>query len=202
MKNGFTLTEMIVVIAIISIIMTILVRVMATGFPLSRVTLSQARSAETARLQLKRIAKGMREARYSEAGAYPLVDVDPQKIVFYSDVDSDDTVELVRYELIGTKLERGLIKPAGSPAVYDPDDEVKSVVAGVIQNGGQDIFTYYNGDYPADQTPLTPADLTEVKYIEFHLIIDDDVNNDPAAIDLVSQVQLRNLKTNLAEQVE
>ena len=201
-SRGFTLVEMMVVVGISGILMVILVRFIGTGFPVSRIVFSQSQATENARLQLKRISKGMREVRQADTGAYPLVEMSPQKIVFYSDVDKDSTVELVRYELIGTELHRGLTEPSGDPLTYDPDnDEVSSVVASYVRNGADDIFAYYTGDYPADQTPLTPVDLTEVKYIEFSLSIDVDPDNDPDAVEIVSQVQLRNLKTNLGESV-
>jgi len=201
-SRGFTLIEMIVVVGISGILMVVLVRFIGTGYPVSRIIFSQSQATESARLQLKRIAKVMREVRQADTGAYPLVEMSPQKIVFYSDVDEDSTVELVRYELVGTELERGLTEPSGDPLTYDPgSNEVSSVIASHIRNGVDDIFTYYTGDYPADQTPLTPVDLTEVKYIEFRLLVDVDPDNDPDAIEIVSQVQLRNLKTNLGESV-
>ncbi len=53
-----------------------------------------------------------------------------------------------------------------------------------------------------DSTPLSPTDLTEVKYIQFNLLIDADPLVDPGPVNLISQVQIRNLKTNLGEVVE
>ena len=94
-----------------------------------------------------------------------------------------------------------MTEPSGNPLVYDTANEEVGVVASTVVNGTADIFTYYNGDYPKDQTPLTPVDLTEVKYIEFRLLIDADPAVDPPAIEVLSQVQLRNLKTNLGEEV-
>lgn len=194
--------EMILVVGISSIVLVALMRFMAAGYPLSRVVFLQASSTETARVQLKRISKGLREARESDTGGYPLVVMEPQKIIFYSDVDSDDTTERVRYELVGTNLTRGIIKPSGDPLGYHEDEEEAAVVAGAVRNGSDDIFTYYSGDYPADPAPLSPTDLTEVKYIEFRLLIDANVDVDPPPVEMLSQVQLRNLKTNLGQEVE
>lgn len=192
--------EMLVVIVISGLIVVALARFTASGWSVSRETRLQQMAAEDARVQLKRIAKAMREARISDTGAYPLVVMGPQQLEFYADVDGDDTTELVRYQLAGTNLERGVTEPTGSPLAYDKAaNEKVSVVAASIRNGGQPIFTYYTGDYPANQTPLSPVDLTDVKYIQFRLLIDSNPNVPPEAIDVVSQVQLRNLKTNLGE---
>ncbi|MEX2054639.1 MAG: type II secretion system protein [Candidatus Andersenbacteria bacterium] len=201
-QRGITLIEIMVVVAISSIILTSLLRFMAVGFPVSKATYLQARSTEDARLQLKRIGKALREVRPSDTGAYPLVDMSPQRLIFYANVDGDLATERVRYELNGTNLERGIINPTGNPLVYDVAQEQVIITSRAIRNSTEALFTYYGGNYPADTTPLTPVDLTEVKYIQFHLIIDIDPNVDPAAVDVVSQAQLRNLKTNLGETVE
>jgi type II secretory pathway pseudopilin PulG len=199
-RVGFTIVEVIIVVGISSLLITGLLRLLVIGYPLHKTTYLQQRSTESARLQLERISKSLREARYADTGAYPLVDMNPQRIIFYSDIDADATTERIRYELNGSALERGVTEPSGSPLVYDVvNDEAVTIVASNVRNGEADIFTYYDGNYPADQTPLTPVDLTEVKYIQFYLLIDADEAVDPPPIEVRSQVQLRNLKTNLGE---
>lgn len=205
MKNkqtGLSILEVMIVVAISSILLIALLRFLVIGYPLSKITYLQQQSTETARLQLKRISKQLREARPADTGAYALVEMSPQRIIFYGDLDRDDVTERIRYELIGTDLVRGIIEPTGDPLAYVVTDEQTVTVARSIRNGESPIFTYYSGDYPADQTALTPADVTEVKYIQFHFLIDVDTSVDPPPIDVRSQVQLRNLKTNLGETVE
>lgn len=197
--RGFTVIETIVVVSLSGLLITALLRFLVAGYPLAKVTYLQQRSTENARLQLKRITKALREARPSQTGAYPLVEMGPQRIIFYADIDADATVERVRYELSGSNLQRGLIEPSGTPATYNVNNEVTTTISTSIRNGTDDIFTYYTGDYPTDQTPLTPVDLTEVKYIQYRLLVDVDEAIDPPPIEVISQVQLRNLKTNLGE---
>lgn len=201
-QRGLSLVELLVVMAISSIVLIALMNFLASGFPVSRVVFAQAMAAETARLQLQRISKALREARYADTGAYPLAEMEPARIVFYADVDGDDVTERLRYELRGSTLERGIIKPSGEPLRYDEEEEVASVVAAGVRNGAEPVFTYYSGDYPADTTPLLPADLADVKYIQFQLVIDADPANDPLPVEIISQVQLRNLKTNLGEMAD
>jgi prepilin-type N-terminal cleavage/methylation domain-containing protein len=202
MSRGFTLTEMTVVLAISSILLVALMRFFSSGYPLSRVVFEQASATETARVQLRRLVRTLREARESDTGAYPLVVAEEQRLIFYADVDDDEVTERIRYELSGSDLERGIIEPGGDPLAYQSSDEETSVVAAGIRNGGQPVFIYYSGDYPADTTELTPADLTEVKYVAFRLLVDTNPTADPPPIEIASHVHLRNLKTNLAEDVE
>lgn len=197
--RGYTVLEIVIVAALTAMLMATLMRFVVVGYPFSKVTFLQARSNETATLQLKRISRELREVRPADNGAYPLVEMLPQRIVFYADVDGDPSIERVRYELVDTDLQRSIINPTGNPAKYDTGTEQVRTVATSIRNGNDPIFTYYGGNYPADSTPLTPVDLTEVKYIEFFLRIDVDPAVDPAAVEVRSQIQLRNLKTNLGQ---
>ncbi len=198
-ERGLTIIELVVVVTISSLLLSALLRFVVIGYPLSKTTYLQSRSTESARLQLKRLAKSLRELRQSDTGSYPLITAENQRIIFYANVDSDALTERVRYQLDGTNLIRAIIKPSGDPVLYNEADEQAAVIVTSIRNGATPIFTYYSGDYPADQTPLAPADLTEAKYIQFHLMIDADPNVPPPPIDVISQVQLRNLKTNLGE---
>ena len=201
-QKGVTIIEMMIIVSISTIVIMALLRFIVTGNPLSKVAYLQAKSSETARIQLKRIARAIREARESETGAYPLVEMQPQRLVFYADIDGDNVTEKVKYELVGVALVRGVTEPTGDPPVYDPDTENVTAVAKNIVNGTTDVFTYYSGDYPDDTTSLTPMDVTEVKYIQFRLLVDANDEADPPPIDVRSQVQLRNLKTNLGETTE
>lgn len=196
-QRGLTVLEIVIVAALSSLLVAALVRFVTIGFPISKITYLQLHSTENARLQLTRLARGIRELRASDAGNYPLVEASPQRLIFYANIDSDAATERVRYELVGDTLQRGVIQPTGSPAQYNLAEEAVTTAAAYIRNGATPIFTYYNGDYPVDAMPLTPADITEVKYIQFSLLVDADPAADPPATEVRSQVQLRNLKTNL-----
>lgn len=197
--HGFTLIEVILVVFMTSVITAVMVRFISIGHPLAKITYLQTQSTETARVQLKRLANTLREARPSDTGAYALVETSPQRLIFYANVDGDAATERIRYELSGTSLTRGVTEPSGNPIVYNIAQENARVVATLIRNGTDPLFTYYTGDYPVDPSPLPSTSIGSVKYIQFRLLIDADVAVDPSAAEVVSQVQLRNLKTNLGE---
>lgn len=198
-QAGLTFIEIITVTAISLILISVFIRFVGLAYPISRTTFLQIYSTETARLQLKRIVRELREVRSSDTGAFPLVTILPQRIIFYGNVDGDALTERVRYELTGTNLVRGITKPSGNPLTYNTATEQVSTVASSVRNGATALFTYYNGDYPEDTTALTSSGIATVRYVELRLMIDVDPNQNPDVANIVSQVQLRNIKDNLSD---
>src|SRR3989344_4208172 len=195
--KGFTLVEIIVAIGISSVILVALALLMGTAIPLYRSTFLQASAIETARLQLQRLSHTIRSAKPADTGAFPIVEATDFRLVFDADIDDDVSVERVRYEKIGTDLVRGVTQPTGVPITYNVGQEAVTTVARFIQNGANPVFTYYGSSYPGDTTPVPSGSLAAITYISFSLLIDADTVNDPPAITVQSQVQLRNLKMNL-----
>lgn len=193
--KGFTLFEILIGISISSIIIVALVRLMGTSIPVYRSVFLQTLADETARVQLARMSHELRAAHASDTGAFPLVETSAQRLIFYANVDSDAAIERVRYELVGTDLLRGVTQPTGDPILYAVASEGVTTIARSIRNGVSPIFSYYTSDYPAVSTPA--ADISETTYISFSLTIDADTTTEPPAVTLQSQVQLRNLKSNL-----
>lgn len=193
--KGFTLIELVVAVAISSILLIALIRFMGTAIPAYRSLFLQTLADETARVQLVRISHALRAARYGDTGAFPIVEATPSRIIFYANTDSDTATERVRYELVGTDLIRGITKPSGNPLVYNTAQETTVTVARSIQNGATPVFSYYGNGYPGTTTPA--ADISDITYVSFSLIIDADTAQNPPAATVQSQVQLRNLKTNL-----
>lgn len=198
-QRGVSTLEILIVTFISTLLLSSLLRFLVIGHPISKVTYVQLQSTETARLQLQRLSRALRETRQADNGAYPLEVIEPNRLIFYTNTDNQADIERVRYELIGTNLVRGVTKPTGQPFVYNTANEQMTTVATNVRNGSTPLFTYYSEDYPADQTPLTSANMTRVTYIQFTLVIDVDPAADPPPVTVVSQVQLRNLKKNLSD---
>jgi hypothetical protein len=159
----------------------------------------QFEAARNAQKGIEILTQEIREASTAENGSYTLEVVDDQEIIFYSDIDEDSSVERVHYYLNGETLMKGVIEPTGDPLDYT-DPETLSIVAESVINGSNPIFTYYNEDYPLDtiNNPLpTPSRLIDTKLINVFLKINIDPNRAPIDFDVESDVQIRNLKTNL-----
>jgi len=146
------------------------------------------------------MAKEIRELSSAENGSYALELAGDQEIIFFSDIDQDVYTERIRYYLDGTDLKKGITEPSGNPLDYNPDNEVVSIISTHVRNDTQPIFVYYNGEYPYDtiNNPLpAPARLVETKLMHVFLRINIDPHRAPTDFDLETDVQLRNLKSNL-----
>jgi prepilin-type N-terminal cleavage/methylation domain-containing protein len=198
--KAFTLIETIVTIAIFALAIGVVASFIYYAYRSQNYTLQQAWAIESARRGVQTMVKEIREAKYGDDGSYILELADDQELIFYSDIDKDEVTERVHYFLEGSNFKKGVAKPTGSPLSYEPANEEISILSQYVRNGTLPIFTYYNGDYPTDteNNPLpTPTRLKETKLIHVYLRINVNPNRPPLDFELESDVQIRNLKTNL-----
>lgn len=142
----------------------------------------------------------LRESSSSSGGAYPLAQVSTSSITFFSNVDSDSLKEQVRYYLSNRTLYKGVIKPTGNPLAYNSGSEViTTAITSVINGTSTPIFEYYDTGYYGTGTPAlaAPIDITRVRLVKVHVIIDKDSNRSPVPLTITSQVSIRNIKDNL-----
>lgn len=199
-STGFTLMEIIVAIFIFGLTITAVTNFIVQNYKNYQLSLEQSLAIEEARESIKYLVKEARETRASDLGNYPIVEAADNSLAFFSDIDRDVVVEKVRYFRDGNNFKKGVIEPAGQPLQYDPLNEQITLISQNLITTTTPIFFYYNGDYPVDiqNNPLsTPADVTAVKLIRLHLIINVNPLNPPADYILDTFVQLRNLKDNL-----
>jgi len=94
------------------------------------------------------------------------------------------------------EFKKGVIEPTGSPPNYPLDQEKVWTLSSYVRNSPP-IFEYYNGNWPEDtiNNPLpAPARLQETKLMKVYLVVNVNPNRPPTEYELVSFVQLRNLK--------
>lgn len=172
---GFTLVETLVTFFISTIVITL------TGLTFSQIIgtndfiLDQAATLSAARGSIQQLAREIREAQSSEEGAYALESAEDFEISFYSDVDNDDRIELVRYYLDSNELWRGVIEPSDDPPTYPSENEnLRLISQAVVNQIDQPLFYYYNSDWPADteNNPLPESErLLNARLIEVSLLI-------------------------------
>ncbi len=200
-QYGLTMLEVLLALTILTVIILAWESFMLRsykGISFGREQLSAIRYAQKA---IDNMTREIREASTAEDGSYALEKAADNEIIFYSDIDEDESTERVRYFVENNTLKKGVVNPTGSPLTYDTNNEIITTVAHYIRNAtSEPIFTYYNGDYPLDKVnnPLpTPSRLIDTKLIHVYVKINVDPERSPTDFILESDVQLRNLKSNL-----
>lgn len=199
-QRGFTFIELLITVGVFVVIITAITSFIYFIYIKNAYVFQQTQATNEARKGIDALGRNLREAQDGADGSYILESANAQELVFYSDMDADDSVERVRYFLDGTNFKMGVVDPTGDPAQYILAGEQVIILSQYVRNGAVAVFTYYNGDYPADtvNNPLVmPASLMDVKLVHLFLRINIDPSRAPSDFDLESDVQIRNLKVNL-----
>ncbi|KKP33150.1 MAG: hypothetical protein A2312_02970 [Candidatus Staskawiczbacteria bacterium RIFOXYB2_FULL_32_9] len=200
MKNkGFTIIELMVVIAVISILMILVANLLVSVLSgsnqqfLAMTNVDQAVSVST------KFTNDLRNATNGVDGSFPLYIADVNQIIFYSNSSGALNANRIRYYLSGTTLYRGVVTPTGSPLTYNLASEVVKPVQTDIANGANSIFTYFDGDYAGTGSALVqPVNINNIKYIKMNLIIlKKSQANSTDTFSVSAGGVIRNLKTNL-----
>lgn len=192
--SGFTLIETVVYVAVFALVMAVVSGTIVYFYRTNDYTIQMSFAVESARRGVDTLVVEVREATYSDTGAYPLESAQSQSLIFYSDIDKDNNVEKIRYFLDGTDFKRGTIEPSGDPAIYDNNTEVVNVISDSVQNATSSVFSYYN----YDGNEITGSFLlTDVAMVKVNLMVNIDPTRAPVNFTLRSNANLRNLKTNL-----
>jgi prepilin-type N-terminal cleavage/methylation domain-containing protein len=194
-QKGFSLVEMLVVIAITGLISGALLQSIASFYKFNGYAIAQSYQIMHARRGVELMIRDLREMTYADDGTFPLVLMEDDRIAFFSDIDRDDSVEYVEYELASTTLIKNIYNATGSPPVYStttPDSTM--TISEYVQNNLQSIpvFVYYDEDGAVATATTT---ITDVRYVETSVIVNIDPIRDPGQFMLRTSASLRNLKT-------
>lgn len=196
-NKGITLVEMLVVIALATIISGMIASSVYYFYSYNSYAIAQSSEIDSARRALARMTNDLREMTYAEDGSFPLVVKDEHVLSFYSDIDYDDSVEFVEFRLSTSTLSKRIYNAVGSPPTYNlasPDEEI--ILSEYVQNflESTSTFKYYDSQgLQLDGTDL----LTDVRYIRTQVIVNVDPIQAPGEFVLRTSVAPRNLKDNL-----
>lgn len=197
-SSGLTFIEMLVYISIFVIIIFAVTSSILSFYKYNAYGFEQLQAVDSARRGIEPAINDIREATYSDEGAYPIVSVATSSLSFYSDVDSDNNIEKVRLFFdVGTNtFKKGLTESAGDPLTYDNQPETLFTLAENVRNvkQGVDIFKYY------DNTGAEIIDLSnvfDVTFITMSVVVNINPARSPNDFILRASAALRNLKSNL-----
>lgn len=191
--RAFTLVEVIVVVAITSIVGLALSNMILYTYRTNTYIYQQSAATDNARRGLEFALQNLREATTGADGSYPVSVAATSSVTFYSDVDVDGSVERVRYFLSGSTLYRGVTNPVGSPPSYTGQLEATTTIAAYVKNftSNSPVFTYYAEDGTA---LLAPADPADVRTVSMGVMVDVDPNRTPTTYSLTGSATFRNLR--------
>ncbi|MBI2624282.1 hypothetical protein HYW67_02195 [Candidatus Parcubacteria bacterium] len=195
-EKGITVVEFLTAMAVLFAVGMVVGAFVNSTVSTSGLLSRRAAAMLEGRRVLEAFAREFREASASSIGSYPIESATASSFIFYADIDTDSFRERIRYFLDGTTLKKGVIKPAGTPLVYNPATE--SVQPVVAQMATTTIFAYYNGAYTGTQQPLAaPVVNTQVRYVMMTIAIDENPAALPEALVMRVTAASRNLKDNL-----
>ena len=198
-RAGFTLIESIMAIAIFTVAMLVVSAFILTMYRTQGYIFNQSQAISEARKGVETMAKEIRESQVAESGAYTIETTNDYEFTFYGDIDKDLTIEKVRYFVDGADFKKGVTKPtfvsqlSDLPAQYLSQDEQVSVLSRFVRSAPP-IFRYY--DDSGNELPV-PARRKDTTMMKLRLAINVDPARPPDDFVLESEVQIRNLKTNL-----
>ena len=196
-KRGMSYVESIVVIALFTILMFAVMQSIASFYRYNAYTIAQTFQVSNARKGVESLVRDLREMTFADDGTFPLVNMSDHEIGFFSDIDKDDSVEYVEYELASTTLYKRIYNATGSPPVYaTTTPESILTISEYVQNQLQSrpTFTYYDlNGLPATATTT----VTDIRYIDVTVIVNIDPVRDPGEFMLRSSAALRNLVETL-----
>lgn len=191
-SRGMTLVEMVVVLALFSILSIAIMTVVSSFYRYNAYTIAQAYQVDSARKGVDLLVRDLREMTYSDNGAFPLVNRATSSVEFYSDIDRDNSVELVRYEVVDQTLFKYIYEATGIPAVYPSEPSRTETISEYVHNDLEEVimFTYYNNQ----GVELSGTGVSEVRHIDVAVVVNVDPIREPGKYHLRSSASLRNLK--------
>ena len=196
-ERGMTLVEAVVLVGIYTVLMLAITTTVTSLYNSNAYTLAQANEIDTARRGLVAWTQDAREMLPSAEGTWPIVIMEPHRMGFYSDVDRDNSIEYVIYQLATTTLYKYSYEPTGYPPTYSTTTpSATTIVSEYVQNLTQASTTFRYFDNAG--VALGAGDLlTDVRFVQIDIIVNIDPVKEPGEFMLRSSAAPRNLKDNL-----
>ena len=199
-RAGFTLIEVVVAVALFTLISYGLITLVSRIFTLSSKDRSAISDSDQARKLVFKIITQIRNATTGNNGAYPIDTAAAQQLIFYSNADTDPSIERIRYFLQNGSLYEGVTEFNGS--TYNTSTETTWVVQNDIANNSTTpLFYYYDGTYTgsSSQSSLAqPVNVTQVKFIKLNMQIYNKAGlTGTSYYTVTGSGAIRNLKSNL-----
>lgn len=199
-SQGFSLIEMLVAIAVGSILLVALTIFVGRAFNVSREQFEQVRITEEARIELDRIVDSIRNARNvdcdgdgsaSEPSEHWLQAANSNYLMILTNLDDDEVAEKVAYFSENGELKKTVTQLDASCAEGGSET---GILTRYLRNesAGVDLFGYYKGGSGQPVAISQPESaIGEVEVINTTLVIDVNEDQYPSAINVATATSPR-----------
>ncbi len=192
-SRGMTLVELLVTISILTVVNIALMTLIQSFYKNNNYLIEETSALASARKGVNDAIVSLREASYGDDGSYPIASAATSTVTLYADIDSDETVERVKYILTNGTLYRTLTNSSGSPAAYPAVSQSTTTVATNVRNtNATPLFTYY--DDTGTQLSTTSTNVASISSVRVQVLVDLNPNRAPNVFTLSQSATLRNLQ--------
>lgn len=169
-NQGFSLMEMLITIAIFILAIFGITIMVQMSYHYYNFIFNQAEIVNNTQKTLKEMSQEIREMRQADNGGFNVERAAANEIIIFSNIDETSDVERVRYYKEGDCLKKGIVKPTGTPVVYNlATEEISNVSCNITNAGEEPLFAYYSG-YPSTSSLLPgPVDPHLIRIVKIYL---------------------------------
>ena len=197
-RAGFTLTEMMVVVAITGVVSTAMYQMLIAGQQSYEVQKSQMDMQQNARIGLQSMADDLRQVSYGK---------DPtQPSIYYAGPDSVAFVADLLHDHPGAEIVSFFLDPGGDPDTPNPDDTVlmrvvSDTTGAVLVSAPQTYgvsseglnFRWFNGSGTELDNPVPRPELVGEVFVELTTTSAEPVDGEYPVLSLSATIYPRNL---------
>jgi len=196
-RSGFSLIEVIIVVAVAAGILFVISSLRVNVSGLENVINQKLFSRKDVDQAFQIMVTDIRSASPSSLGAYPLESASTSSLIFFNDFDSDGVFERIRYSLVTSTIEKGIIEPSDNPLVYSSSSEtVTTIIEDVIPSTSTDVFRYFDSDYTGieDPLPASSTSISSIRVVKVEILVDTNPGETPQPTLFTHTVTIRNLR--------
>lgn len=202
-SGGFTLIELMVTIMVVGLVAAGILAVYTSSAKTFADQDNRIKSQDSGRAAMDAVSEYIREGTSSASNLTSVSDAiayaQPQELVMYANVDTDNTTEKVRFYVSGSSLMLQkadpilTTNPPSYPTTYATNGTL--VLTG-LTNGATPIFTYFAYNGSTDQlvqltNPTTVADLASIVVVDVELQVNEKAGLSKGSVKLHTRVQIR-----------
>ena len=192
-----TLTEVIVVVASSTVLLLAVASAVVYFYSYNATLIAQRQATDFAERGVRTMVQELRAMSFASDGSYPIVSYSDNHITFFLNIDDDDLVERVTYEVTDEQLQRIVFKPSGVPPQFDfTSPYITQTISNNVRNeiNGSSIFTYRNN---LGDSITSTEQITDIRFIEVELQVNVNPERVLSDFTLQSSVSPRNLRRDI-----